>query len=123
MVRRLRRERGGQGEHKDNHHLYERKSIIESGEEPTLIDAAHRSLIRPRRAFTAVSAGGLQNCALDTAGAITCWGDDSFGAVSDAPVGAFAAVSGGKHYNCAVDTAGVIACWGFEWWGEVSGAP
>jgi alpha-tubulin suppressor-like RCC1 family protein len=33
----------------------------------------------------AVNAGYYHSCALDSAGAIECWGDDEYGQVSGAP--------------------------------------
>jgi alpha-tubulin suppressor-like RCC1 family protein len=85
------------------------------------------------RKLTQISAGYEDSCALDTAGAAYCWGDNSTwelgdgqggsdGDYSSVPVpvrttGALAGktltqISAGWSYGCALDTAGAAYCWG-----------
>ncbi|MCB9762224.1 MAG: hypothetical protein H6739_20660 [Alphaproteobacteria bacterium] len=52
-------------------------------------------------------------CALDSNGAVHCWGDDDFGEVSDAPTShGFVQLSVGGSHACAVDQDDVVHCWG-----------
>ena len=84
-------------------------------------------------AFTIMSAGYYQTCALTSTGAAWCWGRDSSGQVGDgndgqadkyAPVAVagshtFAALSGGLFHTCGIDTAGTAWCWGFDGNGQL----
>src|SRR5438034_7907122 len=77
-------------------------------------------------AFAAVSTGFEHTCGLAAAGALYCWGANSFGKLGDgtmsdrsSPVRVmggvnFAAVSAGGHHTCAVTGAGTAYCWGFN---------
>jgi alpha-tubulin suppressor-like RCC1 family protein len=81
---------------------------------------------------TAVAAGDFGSCALTTAGAVKCWGDDSFGELgngktgteNDKPVqvkgltsGATQVSAGGDH-ACAI-VSGAAECWGENDAGEL----
>ena len=81
------------------------------------------------KTITQISAGDQVTCALDSAGAAYCWGDNAFGVLgngsdqnSSVPVavdtsGALAdqtlrQISAGQQDVCAVDVAGTAFCWG-----------
>ena len=70
-----------------------------------------------------VSAGGFHSCAIDSAGAIACWGSDYYGQVSGVPAGTFTDVSAGYEYTCAIDEEGSLHCWGSDFSGESSDMP
>ncbi len=73
----------------------------------------------------AIAAGDSHTCALTTAGAVHCWGNNSYGqlgdgsttprttpvAVSGLDSGVAAIAVGGTH-SCALTTAGAVRCWG-----------
>ncbi|MCY3925046.1 MAG: RCC1 domain-containing protein [bacterium] len=77
--------------------------------------------------YTAITVGFDLVCALDSDGAITCWGDDG-SEVTDAPTGhGYTAITtgGGRNllpapieglegysHSCALDRDGAITCWG-----------
>ena len=82
-----------------------------------------------------ISAGVSSVCAVDGAGALFCWGDNTFGQLGNGSVtgpGAFSMlpvrVSGPATYKqvsvggllaCAVTTGGTVECWGDDIWGEL----
>jgi alpha-tubulin suppressor-like RCC1 family protein len=67
----------------------------------------------------AVSAGGLQSCAVQTDGTLACWTDDGTGGW-DPPAGTYTAVSAGGRHACAIATDGTLACWGDDAHGQAS---
>jgi alpha-tubulin suppressor-like RCC1 family protein len=84
--------------------------------------------VQPAARWRQVTAGLGHTCALTTAGALWCWGDNDAGQlgdgtndtglpprrVSDAP---WKSVSAGWTSTCGVDGAGALWCWGAEFGG------
>ena len=100
----------------------------------------HDDALDPRRwrsavsgaAWSAVAAGHNHSCALTSAGAVWCWGDNGFGQLGDgttsdrtAPVAVsglgsgVVAVSAGYGYTCALTSAGAALCWGVNSVGQL----
>jgi hypothetical protein len=65
------------------------------------------------KTFTAVSAGRYHSCALDSAGALYCWGGDYGvpGASTNVIPGTYKALSASQDLVCALDMAGTAQCW------------
>ena len=63
-------------------------------------------------AATQVATGGDHACAIEPDATITCWGDDTFDQVSDAPRGSFLQLSAGYRHTCGVRADGGVMCWG-----------
>ncbi|MBJ92940.1 MAG: hypothetical protein CMP23_00545 [Rickettsiales bacterium] len=75
--------------------------------------------------WTQIAAGGGHACALDGAGAVSCWGDDSLGQGQsgvDALGGlAFEQLSAGQQHSCGVERGtGFAHCWGDDSFGQSS---
>jgi alpha-tubulin suppressor-like RCC1 family protein len=65
--------------------------------------------------FVQVSAGYQHTCALHESGAISCWGDDGDGQVSNPnadPLKDFSQISANGGQTCALRRDGSFQCWG-----------
>jgi len=99
------------------------------GQQASSVDDAVAVSLPAGIGFTSVSAGGLGACALSAAGAVYCWGDNSYGEIGDGTVGTgggpvktpvalptltsgVTAVSVGLDYACALLSGGTVDCWG-----------
>jgi len=70
-----------------------------------------------------IDSGSYDNCAISN-GAITCWGRDNQGQVSNAPTQTdFVSVSGNFYHYCGRHSSGAITCWGYDNYGQVSSTP
>ena len=72
--------------------------------------------------WSSISANLLRTCGVRTNGAISCWGQNSFGA-SDPPSGTFKSVSAGFGHTCGVRIDGVVSCWERNDSGQASPPP
>ena len=85
-------------------------------------------------ATTAVAAGGMHSCALNTASGVVCWGLDNFGQLGDnsiverlTPVGVpglasgVSAISGTYGRICVVTASGGVKCWGGNYFTRLPG--
>ncbi len=84
-----------------------------------------------------ISTGQLHTCAVTTAGALYCWGNDDYGQIGDNTTGTdrltptavdtttgltstnVAAVTTGTYFTCARTTAGRAYCWGADNGGQI----
>lgn len=67
----------------------------------------------PTTPFVDIVAAAEHTCALDAAGAITCWGDDyRMGGVGHAPTGTFKKIAGSPYLFCGLRDTGALVCWG-----------
>ncbi|MBK6748121.1 hypothetical protein [Ottowia sp.] len=84
----------------------------------------------------AIATGASHTCALSTAGAVTCWGDNLYGQLGNTsnngnsnanptplPVtdldSGVVAITAGQLHTCALSTAGTVTCWGLNWYGQL----
>ena len=81
---------------------------------------------------SSIAVGAANACAITTAGAVKCWGNNTYGAVGDgtttdrtSPVSVYGLSSGvksidvGSHIGCAITTAGAAKCWGWNYYGQI----
>jgi len=83
-------------------------------------------------AVSMLSAGYAHSCAVDTSGALKCWGNNQYGQLGDGTIisknipieviglsSGVAGVSAGMNHTCAVLNNGGIKCWGSNQYGQL----
>jgi hypothetical protein len=76
----------------------------------------------PEGTWHDVDAGGEHYCAAGALG-LHCWGDDTYGQVSETPTsaGPWEQVSAGWRHSCAIDlNTGFVTCWGDDTYGQAT---
>lgn len=81
--------------------------------------------------WTALAAGDLASCGITAAGALSCWGSNTYGQLgtgttdpSATPVpiaagGRWATADIGRNHACAIDVRGRLSCWGSNVHGQL----
>jgi len=70
-----------------------------------------------------ISAGQFHTCQLDEDYNVQCWGQDTYGQVSNVPSGTFLSVDAQGEFTCGVTSNGSVECWGRDDYGQISNTP
>ncbi len=108
-----------------NTHLQLGADTPSSSTLPVAVPEAQNSPPTTTVTWIAITAGGAHNCALDSAGAVWCWGDNSAGQLgaaspptsSSTPVKAtnvpkLLSIGAGEAHTCGRTGVGQVYCWG-----------
>jgi alpha-tubulin suppressor-like RCC1 family protein len=112
-------------------------SVSDSSSVPVAVGTG--GVLAGKRLTQITATGQYHVCALDTAGAVYCWGSDGFGQLGDGSGGSginssvpvavdtggvlagktITRITGGAPYTCALDSAGTSYCWGWNIYGPL----
>ena len=96
-----------------------------------LIDRFAPTRVGTRTDWASVSSGSYHTCAIASAGALYCWGQNLQSAVGDGTQSArlspvrvgstvnWRSVSAGDDFTCGVSTLNALYCWGFNYFGQL----
>ena len=102
------------------------------GDNSTITRSSAVAVVGLSNGVASISAGHYHTCAITTAGAAKCWGNNAQGELGNnstsnrstpvAVVGlgsGVVSISSGGYHTCAITTAGATKCWGYNSYGHL----
>ncbi len=90
---------------------------------PQEVPPAPLATFVPAQGFTFVEVGDDYACALNAAGAATCFRGGSLPGSTSPPPDLFQSISVGIVHGCGIKQDDAIACWGYNGQGQLNGVP